>query len=185
MPDLIGVTQADDILPQYRDTPIARLFEYHNLGRAFELHPSAEMLIGMCMDNRKTLRIPDLFAYVLRTGGANLRYSKFHVAYAIGVGRAQAIALIAHTNCGMAGLMSKRELFVAGMVEHAGWSAEHAEEHFMNYAAMFEIDNEIDFVVSEAQRLRGRYPALPIAPLLYRVEDDLLYQIDEGAGTVV
>jgi hypothetical protein len=32
-------------------------------------------------------------------------------------------------------------------------------------------------VLKEAERLRGIYPRIQIAPLLYRVEDDLLYQL--------
>ena len=41
----------------------------------------------MCMDNRKHLHIPDNFAFIIRSGGANLRYSEFKVSYAIAVGR--------------------------------------------------------------------------------------------------
>jgi len=44
---------------------------------------------------------------------------------------------------------------------------------------MFEIGNEVDFIVSEVQRLRLRYPGILIAPLLYKVEDNLLYLINE------
>jgi len=40
--------------------------------------------------------------------------------------------------------------------------------------------NEIDFVLSEAQRLRMRYPKIQVTPLLYRVEDNLLYQVKEN-----
>ncbi len=179
MSALIPVTSVDDILPQYRDTPIGRLLEYHNLDRPFDTYQSAQILIGMCMDNRAQLRIPNLFAFILRTGGANLRYSKFHVSYAVGVGRVEAIALIGHTSCGMAGLTQRREAFVQGMVEHAGWDAQHAEDHFMNYAPLYEIDDPVDFVVDEAARMRRRYPRLPIAPLLYKIEDHRLYQIDD------
>ena len=33
---------------------------------------------------------------------------------------------------------------------------------------------------SEAERLRAIYPRINIVPLLYRVEDDLLYQLKES-----
>ena len=36
----------------------------------------------------------------------------------------------------------------------------------------------MDFVLSEAKRLRLRYPKIQVAPLLYRVEDNLLYLIN-------
>ncbi len=38
---------------------------------AFDPYVRARLLIGMCMDNRKVLRTPDNFAYVIRGGGAN------------------------------------------------------------------------------------------------------------------
>jgi carbonic anhydrase len=163
----------------YRDTPIGLLLEYHNLQRPFETYNQAQLLIGMCMDHRKHLHIPDNFAYIIRAGGANLRYSEFKVSYAIAVGGVRCIALFGHTHCGMVNLHANREAFIEGLVEKAGWEREWAEQHFMHFAPMFEIGNEIDFVLSEAKRLRLRYPKILIAPLLYRMEDNLLYQLRE------
>jgi carbonic anhydrase len=40
---------------------------------------------------------------------------------------------------------------------------------------MFEIGDETEFVLAEAQRLRRRYPAIPVAPMIYKVEDNRLY----------
>jgi carbonic anhydrase len=176
---LCPVQRPEDIFPQYRDTPIAHLLEYHNLHYPFKTYTRAEMLVGMCMDHRKHLHIPDNFSYIIRTGGANLRYSEFKVSYAIGIGGAQAIALIGHSNCGMVNLISRREQFIEKLVEHAGVSEVQAEEQFMSFAPMFEIGNEIDFVVSEAKRLRLKYPKILIAPMHYKVEDNLLYLIEE------
>jgi carbonic anhydrase len=48
---------------------------------------------------------------------------------------------------------------------------------------MFEIGNEIDFVLSEVKRLRLRYPKILVAPLLYRVENNQLCLIQETGGT--
>ena len=174
------VASGSDIAPPYRDTPIGLLLEYHNLQRPFETYNQAQLLIGMCMDHRKNLHIPDNFAYILRAGGANLRYSEFKVSYAIAVGGVRAIALIGHNQCGMANLHAKRETFIQGLVENAGWDREWAEQHFMYFAPMFEIGNEVDFVLSEAKRLRLRYPKILIAPLMYKIEDGLLYQLKEG-----
>lgn len=133
----------------------------------------------MCMDNRKSLRIPDGFAYILRSGGGSLRFSEFKVSYAVAIGGIKAIALLAHDQCGMVNLMEKKKLFVNGLVENGGWDVERAEEHFWHFAPIFEIGNEIDFVLSEAKRLRLRYPRIPVAPLLYKIEDNLLYGIKE------
>lgn len=176
---LIPITSPEEILPEYRDTPIGLLFEYHNMDRSYEPYSKAQLLIGMCMDNRKHLHMPDNFAFIIRSGGANLRYSEFKVSYAIGVGQVSHIALIGHNNCGMVNLVSRKEEFIDGLVEQAGWEREKAEEHFIHYAPMFEIGNEVDFIISETRRLRQRYPAVKVAPLMYLVEDNKLYIIDE------
>ncbi len=177
---LVPVIKREDIFPKLLDTPIGLLLEYHNLSREYESYTQAQLLVGMCMDNRKHLRIPDNFSYIIRAGGANLRYSEFKVSYAIAVGGVKHIALIGHNQCGMVNLMARKDTFIQGLVETAGWDREFAEQHFTQFAPMFEIGNEIDFVLSEAQRLRIRYPKIQVAPLLYRVEDNLLYQVKEA-----
>ncbi len=176
---LVKIEKKDDIFEQYKDTPIASLIEYQNLAKEFEVVSKAEILVGMCMDNRKQLHIPNNFAYILRTGGGNLRYSEFYVSYAIASGGIKTIALIAHNNCGMVNLVSKKEKIVQGLVETAGWDKEFAEEHFNSMAPLYEISHEIDFVLAEAKRLRGRYPKILVAPLFYNLEDNLLYLINE------
>lgn len=117
---LINISSHDDIFPEYRDTPIGRLLEYHNLNKPLEPYKKAQLFIGMCMDNRKHLHIPDNFAFVIRAGGANLRYSEFKISYAIAVGDVHHIALISHNNCGMVNLVARKEQFIAGLVENAG-----------------------------------------------------------------
>jgi carbonic anhydrase len=176
---LTPVEARDDIFPQYRDTPIGQLLEYHNLEREYDSYSQAQLLIGMCMDHRKHLSIPDNFAYILRAGGANLRPSEFKVSYAIAVGGVRHIALIGHTQCGMVNLMGRERAFIEGMVDGAGWERTAAEDHFYHFSPIFEIGSEIDFVCSEANRLRLRYPKIVVAPMLYRVEDNRLYLIKE------
>src|ERR1041384_3125318 len=131
---LQSVKSIEDIPAEYRGTPIGDLLEYHNLDRPFEVQQNAKLLIGMCMDNRKHLHMPDNFAYIIRSGGANLRYSEFKVSYAISVGGVRHIALIGHNNCGMVNLFSRQEIFVQGLVDAAGWDRTWAEEHFMHFA---------------------------------------------------
>lgn len=176
---LISIHNRKDIPKIYRNTPVGLLLEYHNLGRPFDEWAQAPLLIGMCMDNRKRLRIPDNFAFILRAGGANLRDSGFKVAYAIAVGGVRAIALIGHTHCGMVNLQERRDLFVRGMVEGAGWELKRAREYFKQKIPTYEIGNEIDFVLSEVKRLRKEYPRILVIPLLYQVEDRHLYVIRE------
>jgi len=177
MPQIIPVAKPSDILPIYRDRPVGHLLEYHNLGRPRNGVTRPELLIGMCMDSRKTLRIPNDFAFVLRTAGANMRDNEFRISYAIAVGGVAAMALIAHTDCGMARLDQRREQFIEGMVVSAGWDRARAERHFAESAPKFGIKDEVEFVLQEAARLCAIYPKIQVAPLLYRVDDDLLYQL--------
>ena len=180
MTNLIPIRSEEDIPLRYRDTPIGWLLRYNNLGAPLDTYTRAEMLIGMCMDHRKHLRIPDNFSYIIRSGGANLRFSEFKVSYAIAVGGAKAIALIGHDHCGMVNLASRRSEFIDNLVTNAGWTHEQAEHQFDSFAPLFEIGNEIDFVLHEVARLRNTYPKILVAPMLYLVEDNLLYLIDEG-----
>jgi carbonic anhydrase len=177
---LINILTKKDIIPEYRQTPIGLLLEYHNLNQQFDKYENAQLLIGMCMDHRKHLHIPDNFAFILRSGGANLRYSEFKVSYAIAVGQVKHIALIGHNNCGMVNLFERKESFIQGLVETAGWDEKRAEEHFLRFAPMFEIGNEVDFILSETKRLRLQYPGIQIAPLMYLVDDNKLYLISEN-----
>ena len=179
MDGLININSVNEIPESYRGTPIEQLIEYHNLNKRFDSYSNARILIGMCMDNRKYLHIPDNFAFIIRTGGANLRYSEFKVSYAISVGGVRCIALIGHNNCGMVNLFSRKDQFVGGLINAAGWKKELAEDHFNHYAPMFEIGNEAEFTLSEVKRLRIRYPGIIVAPMLYRVEDNKLYFISE------
>lgn len=176
---LFPISELADIPSEYRNTPIALLLEYHNLSRPFQTYAQAQLLVGMCMDNRKHLHMPDNFAFIIRSGGANLRYSEFKVSYAISVGGVRHIALIGHNHCGMVNLIARKDAFVEGLIETAGWDRERAEEHFVHFAPMFEIGNEVDFILSETKRLRLRYPKITIAPMIYKVEDNRLYLVSE------
>lgn len=177
MAELIEINSREDILPEYRDTPIGLLLEYHNLNKRFCNYESPQMLIGMCMDNRKNLWIPENFAYIIRSGGANLFYHEFQVSYAIGVGGIQHIALIGHTNCEMVQLENRKEEFINGMAANAGWKEETAQMHFENLSLFFEIGNAVDFLLAEAGRLRKRYPKVTIAPLFFDDESSKLFQV--------
>lgn len=179
MNKLIPINSKEDILQEYRQTPIGLLLAYHNLSLPFEFYDKAQLLVGMCMDNRKHLHMPDNFAFIIRSGGANLRYSEFKVSYAIAVGQIRHIALIGHNNCGMVNILARKKEFIKGLVEIAGWEEDRAEDHFLHFAPMFEIGNALDFILSETKRLRLRYPNIQIAPLYYLVENNKLYLIKE------
>lgn len=176
---LIEVRQREDILPEYLNTPIGDLLEYHNFDKEYGKYEKAQMLIGMCMDNRKRLHIPRNFAFILRAGGANLRPNGFKVSFSIAVGGVQHIALIGHNSCNMVNLNARREEFIRGLVERAGCTEEWAKQHFAEWAPTFEIGNEVDFLISEAKRLRADYPKIVVAPMLYNVTDNNIALIRE------
>ena len=177
-PRIVPFTVARDLLPRYRNTPIEALLAYHNLGVEAEPYDSAELVVAMCMDNRKRLRLPDRFAFVVRTAGVDLEGLEFQLSVAIAVGGVGAIALIGHDDCGMAQLKNVKQQFVEGLVERAGWSAEDAERHYETSVEPFAIGDPVHSAAHQASALAERYPRVPVAPLLYKVGDGLLYQID-------
>jgi carbonic anhydrase len=77
----------------------------------------------------------------------------------------------------MARLNQRRDQFIKGLMDAAGWDEARAVRHFEKSAPKFGIRDEVEFVLAEAERLRGIYPRITVVPLLYRVEDDLLYQL--------
>ena len=130
MDRLVAIQNYDDIFQEYRGTPISRLLEYHNLNREHDSFDKAQLLIGMCIDNRENLHIPDNFAFIIRTAGANLQNSEFNVSFAITFGQLNYLALIAHNDCAMTHLSSHKDIFIEGLVEKAGWKRDKAEEYF-------------------------------------------------------
>jgi carbonic anhydrase len=180
VPRIVSADSVADILPAYRGTPVEWLLRYHNLGEPLPSRSGrAELLVGMCMDDRKELVIPNEFAFVLRAAGGNLQDHEFDISYAVAMGGVTAIALLAHTDCGMVGVRKKRAAFIRGLVGRGGWDEARAAEHFDECVPQYEIGDAVEFVVGEANRLRAAYPALLVAPLLYRVEDDRLLQISD------
>jgi carbonic anhydrase len=47
---------------------------------------------------------------------------------------------------------------------------------------MFEIGSVQRFIVSEVMRLRARYPKICVAPMLYKVEDNRLYFLEDNSS---
>lgn len=177
---LVPVLSVGAILPQYRGTPVEMLLRYHNLDEPkTQKSPRPQVLVGTCIDYRVTLRLPKGFAYVLRTAGVNLSSHEFDIAAAIGLGGVAAIALIGHTDCAMSHITQQRDTFVAGLVDRAGWQPSEAVHYFHRYASSAHIGNPTQYTLRETAKLRRRFPRVLVAPLLYRVEDDLLTQIAE------
>lgn len=172
------IDDRDSIPREYRDTPVARLIEYHNFQMPLREYDSAELLIGTCMDYRIRLRMPENFSYVLRTGGAHMNHSEFHISYAIAVAGIRHFALIGHSDCAMSGLEERRPAFIKGLAEIESWSEREARAHFNLSAPIYEIGDEEASTRAEAQWLQNKYPDILVVPMLYLVEDHRLYLIE-------
>lgn len=182
-PQLKAVMSLDDIPATLRNTPFEVLLRCHNLGEDGELCNvgSPQLLVSMCMDNRKRVELPENYAFILRSGGGNIRHNEFKLAYAIAIGRISHVALIGHTDCGMAGLHKRKDQFVEGMEDLAGWNHEQAETFFQQFSPLFEISDPMSFTANEVQRLQAAYPKVRFEPFLYRIEDGKLYWLDSSA----
>ncbi len=177
---LIQVKQADDIPTEMQNTPPGLLLEYHNLKRPFDKYTDASLLVGTCMDNRVQLRLPPNFAYIIRTAGARMEFTGFDISFAVAMGGIRYMTLIGHTQCGMAHVRDVQVPFVRRLVENGGWETDEAAKHFAQEASRHETADEIAFTLAETRRLQTKYPKLTIAPMLYKVEDRMLYLIDES-----
>lgn len=168
-----------DIPMEYKDSPISRLLEYHNFQSDFHTYNAAELLIGTCMDFRIMLNIPEKFAYIIRTGGANLNQSEFHIAFALSVAKVKHMAIIGHTDCGMVNLDKSKQNFVHGLVHNAGWDEGNAERFFNHYSRQFEIENENIYTLKQVNHFRKRFPEIVFVPMIYNVDDHKLSLLQE------
>ena len=131
------------------------------------------------MDYRIDLHIPGNFAFIIRTGGANMRNNEFYLSFALAIGELKHIALIGHNNCAMADIQSVRDRFITGLTEISGMEQKQAEEHFTDSIATRETGNEVLFILDETARLRSLYTKILIAPLMFILEENKLYQLEE------
>ncbi len=174
---LFSIDSLGDIPKILQDTPIETLLLGQNTGEIQDRPANvAEIVIGMCIDFRKSLSIPRDWAFILRREGANMDGAEFAIALALSKG-VRHMALIAHNSCAMSNTAQHRDAFVEVLGEKYGWNREQATEFFDNHARSHDIGNEIDFVLQEANRLAALFPGLIVVPILFRVEDDRLYLI--------
>jgi carbonic anhydrase len=174
------VYAAGDILPQYKGGPIERLLRVQNLGQnpgVMASHP--ELFICTCIDRRINLTLPAGAAYVLRTAGARLDGNEFELLFVLAIGGVSAVALIAHTDCGMGDVLERRDDFIAGL-GRCGLAPDDAAARYDADAPRCAIGDPVDHILEQARRVRELVPGVLVAPLLYRVENGRLAQIDES-----
>lgn len=178
-PSLVPVHGDGDILPAYRDTPVGDLLRFQNLNAPLRSAGRPRLVIGACIDHRLVLRIPRGFSYVIRSAGARLDGFDFQFAFAAGVGKVVAAAVIGHDDCGMVGIGDHRDTFIDTLTHRVGWQAEEAAAMFDEQAPRHAIDDVVPFVRQQAGRLRERFPRLLVAPLYYTVREGRLLQVRE------
>lgn len=174
---LIPVNSTHAIPAILANTPIAVLLQAQNMGNLdVDETSAAQIVIGMCVDYRKTLSTPKDWAFTIRREGANMAGCEFAIALAASRG-VEYMALIAHNDCAMSNTKETRTAFITTLCEKQKWTETEAAEFFDNHVRSAEIGNEMDFVLAEAERLSALFPGLMIVPMLYRMDDDRLYLI--------
>jgi carbonic anhydrase len=174
LPNLLPILQKEDIPAEYLGTPIEELLEYQNFRKVYQSQEEPSLLVAMCMDSRKKLQVPKNFAFVIRTGGANMREMEFKVSYLISLLDLKYIALIGHNDCRMVNLIDRKEDYIKGMVKNAGWNVEKASAHFEQFAPLYNIEDEAAFILREQDRLVKLFPKLIVVPMIYNVQDSAL-----------
>ena len=164
---LVPVTAWWDVPAEWRETPVGEFVAYHSLARPLRRHDHHELLIGTCMDGRIALRLPEGFAYVLRTAGASLAPVAGNVSYVLGTKGIRHVVVLAHTGCGAVGLSGKRAKVVEGLVKNAGWDRGRAEQHFHDEVAPHGIDDPAGFAFREARWIEREYPRVKAVAMLY------------------
>lgn len=179
MNKLVSISEESDIPQMFRNTPIETLLKSNNMGK-IEVTPNEtpELIIGMCIDYRKSLYLPRDWAYVIRREGANMLGAEFALALGMSMG-ANYMALIAHDNCAMAKPQNNRERFIKCLTEEHGWTSDLATRFFEDHIRSREIGNEISFILEETNRLQHTFKGMTIVPMLYRLEDSKLYLIKD------
>lgn len=180
---LIPVESQKDIPSELRGTPIGILFECQNLGQMNVPAPETpQLIVGMCIDTARSLHLPREFAYVVKREGANMQGAEFTLAMAMLDGITH-MALIAHGGCAMSNSQELRSQFIETLVKEHAWTDQQAIRFFDEHLRSKEVDNEIDFVLEEAERLGRVFRGLNVVPLFYRAENDRLYLIRDWMNT--
>lgn len=176
---LVRVSKPEDIPVFLRDTPIETMLKCQNMGEVdANQSEDPDLVIGMCIDYRKSLSLPQNCAYVIRRTGANMAGSEFSLALALSTG-IEYMALIAHNHCVMSDPHVKRGAFVSALTGKHGWSNDQALSFFDEHASSREIDDAIDFSLKEARRLSNLFRGLKVVPMLFMLEDNLVYLVKD------
>lgn len=152
--------------------PIHILLQSHNEGAIFPPFERPALAVVTCMDSRIRLHLPENFAFVLRTGGANPVPVEPYLAFAVARMGIETIALIGHTDCAM----QHPDPYV---LNHLPTNESYIRQYRAQIAALA-IGEVEHFTQQQARTLAARL-GLPVVPLLYRVEDHGLVVLNAQA----
>lgn len=176
---LVEIKKIDDIPSSLRNTPVEELIRCQNF---YEVTTDGalygDMIVGMCIDYRRQVHLPKNCSCVIRTPGANMQDSEFSIALAIAAG-IKIMALVVHNKCQMEDPYRRRERFVETLRAEQLWTTEQAEQFFEQKAGALEIDDPVDFAVTECRRLKNLFPKLRLVPLYYNVDNDRIFLIKD------
>lgn len=136
------------------------LMQSHNDGVHYAAFEKPQLAIVTCMDFRIRLQLPDDFAFVLRTGGANPGPIEPYLAFSVARMGIHAIAIIGHTDCAM----QRPDPYVVNDLP----TSEEQKKHFRSQIASLAITDAAEFTVREAEQLQDLF-GLPVIPLIYDV----------------
>lgn len=175
---LIAIDSVEDVPGSIRGTPFEDLITSQNFFDADTKTSETGLIIGLCTDYRAQGHLPKNCAFVVRAPGANMQDSEFSIAMAIAAGMSN-MALVVHNRCVMSNPFDRREAFVSTLIRDHAWSSDKAETFFEQKAGTLEIEDPINFALSEATRLKTLFPNLRVVPLYYNVDNDRIFLIKD------
>jgi carbonic anhydrase len=170
---VIPISQPQSIPEHWQGTPIESLIRAENFKQPITPASRPQLLIAGCIEFRYALPIPSMYAYVIRRASGRLIGSEFSVAYILSQG-VKHIALIGHNDCGMTKTAAAAPGMIEALVEQ-GWDRNRAEEYINYQIGRYSIEDEIDALEREYDRLKRLFRQVQIAPLFVNLADTKLF----------
>lgn len=170
---LLEFQTREDIPEEWLDTPIGSFILSQNFGWPIQTTGTPQLTIATCIEFRYSLPIPRMYAYVIRRASGRIIGSEFSVAYTLAKG-VKHLLMIGHNDCGMSHIDENGPLVINALIEQ-GWSEETARAYVAKHGARHAINDELDSLRIEYERIRKLFPKLVIAPLFVCLSDSHLY----------
>ncbi len=173
---LRNINDREHIPSRWLETPIEQFIRAHNFDEPVKAAKSPQLLIVSCIEYRFRPEVPAKFAYVMRTAGGKISQlpgAEFALSYILANG-VRHIALVGHNDCGMTKVHEFKPKLVAALIEQ-GWDPAHAGVFIEDNAERFAMDDEIDSLEREFNRLKALFKNVEIAPLFISLSSTRLH----------